>query len=183
MVTLRSLSIPAVQVFEPKIFRDERGYFFEAWNARALEAAGFRENFVQDNLVGSRHGVLRGLHYQMVRPQGKFVRCIAGEIFDVAVDLRRGSPTFGGWVGEFLSEQNGFALWVPPGFAHGYCVVSDSATVHYKCTEFYEPAHERLLLWNDAAVGVEWPLARMREQLINTRDAAAPVLAKAETYA
>jgi dTDP-4-dehydrorhamnose 3,5-epimerase len=182
VVTVRALRISEVRVFEAKVFRDERGYFLEAWNARALDAAGFREDFVQDNLVGSRHGVIRGLHYQMVRPQGKLVRCIAGEIFDVAVDLRRGSPTFGAWAGELLSEQNGFALWVPPGFAHGYCVLSDAATVHYKCTELYEPAHERLLLWNDPAVGVEWPLARMHAQLINARDASAPPLSAAESY-
>ncbi len=183
MVTVRPLRIPEVQVLEPRTFRDERGYFLEAWNARALAAAGFHENFVQDNLVHSRHGVIRGLHYQMARPQGKLVRCLSGEIFDVAVDLRATSPTFGEWVGELLSEENAYALWVPPGFAHGYCVVSESATVYYKCTEFYEPAEERLLLWNDPAVGVDWPLDRMRARLVNARDAAAPPLSTAETYA
>jgi dTDP-4-dehydrorhamnose 3,5-epimerase len=182
VVTVRALRIPGVRMLEAKVFRDERGYFLEAWNARALEAAGFREKFVQDNLAGSRHGVIRGLHYQMARPQGKLVRCIAGEIFDVAVDLRRSSPTFGGWVGELLSEHNGFALWVPPGFAHGYCVLSDAATVHYKCTESYEPAQERVLLWNDPTVGVDWPLARMGARLVNARDAAGSPLSSAETY-
>lgn len=182
MVTVRPLRISDVRVLEPRIFSDERGYFLEAWNSRALEAAGFHENFVQDNLVSSRHGVVRGLHYQMARPQGKLVRCLTGEIFDVAVDLRSSSPTFGEWVGAPLSEQNAFSLWVPPGFAHGYCVVSESALVYYKCTEFYEPAEERGLLWNDPAIGIDWPLDRMREQLINARDAAASLLAAAETY-
>jgi dTDP-4-dehydrorhamnose 3,5-epimerase len=182
VVNVRPLRILDVQVLEPRIFRDERGFFLEAWNSRALAAVGFHSSFVQDNLVDSQHGVVRGLHYQMIRPQGKLVRCVAGEIFDVAVDLRLGSPTFGEWVGEFLSEQNACSLWVPPGFAHGYCVVSESATVYYKCTEFYEPAEERLLLWNDPAIGIDWPFDRMRERLLNARDAAAPPLSVAETY-
>ena len=182
MIGVRALRIPEVKVFEPRIFADERGYFLEAWNARALSVAGFNENFVQDNLVQSRHGAIRGLHYQMARPQGKLIRCVAGEIFDVAVDLRRSSPTFGEWVAEFLSAENGFSLWVPPGFAHGYCVVSESATVYYKCTEFYDPGEERMLLWSDPAIGIEWPFDRMRARLVNARDAAAPPLSMAETY-
>ena len=130
MIGVRALRIPDVKVFEPRIFADERGWFLEAWNARTLSAAGFHENFVQDNLVQSLHGAIRGLHYQLARPQGKLIRCVAGEIFDVAVDLRKSSPTFGEWVAEFLSAENGFSLWVPPGFAHGYCVVSESG----RCT-------------------------------------------------
>jgi dTDP-4-dehydrorhamnose 3,5-epimerase len=172
-----------VRIFEPRIFTDERGYFLEAWNARTLEAAGLRERFVQDNLVESRHGVIRGLHFQKARPQGKLLRCVAGEVFDVAVDLRRSSPTFGQWVAELLSEKNGHSLWVPPGFAHGYCVLSESALVYYKCTEFYDAADERSLLWNDPAIGIPWPLERMRARLINARDAAAPPLSSAETFA
>jgi dTDP-4-dehydrorhamnose 3,5-epimerase len=182
VVTVRPLRVPDVQVLEPRTFRDERGYFLEAWNSRTLAAAGFHANFVQDNLVHSVHGVIRGLHYQMARPQGKLVRCLNGEIFDVAVDLRTASSTFGAWVGQLLSEQNAFSLWVPPGFAHGYCVLSESAMVYYKCTEFYEPAEERLLLWNDPAVGIDWPFDRMRARLLNARDAAAPPLSIAETY-
>jgi dTDP-4-dehydrorhamnose 3,5-epimerase len=182
VIGVRALRIPEVKVFEPRIFADERGYFLEAWNARALSVAGFHENFVQDNLVQSRHGAIRGLHYQMARPQGKLVRCVDGEIFDVAVDLRRSSPTFGQWAAEFLSAANGLSLWVPPGFAHGYCVLTESATVYYKCTEFYDPGEERMLLWNDPAIGIEWPFDRMRARLVNARDAAAPPLAMAETY-
>lgn len=182
MIGMRALRIPDVRIIEPRVFADERGYFLEAWNARALAAAGFDENFVQDNLVHSRHGVVRGLHYQLARPQGKLVRCVAGEIFDVAVDVRASSPTFGEWVAEHLSAENGLALWVPPGFAHGYCVVSESATVYYKCTEFYDSAQERMLLWNDPAVGIAWPLDRMRERIVNARDAAAPPLSMAEKY-
>jgi dTDP-4-dehydrorhamnose 3,5-epimerase len=182
MIGVRALRIPEVQIFEPQIFTDDRGYFLEAWNARALTAAGFHENFVQDNLVHSLHGAIRGLHYQMARPQGKLIRCVAGEIFDVAVDLRKSSPTFGEWVAEFLSAENGFSLWVPPEFAHGYCVVSASATVYYKCTELYDPGEERMLLWNDPAIGIEWPFDRMNARLVNVRDAAAPPLATAERY-
>jgi dTDP-4-dehydrorhamnose 3,5-epimerase len=183
VIGVRALRIPEVLIFEPRIFADERGYFLEAWNARALAAAGFHENFVQDNVVHSRHGAIRGLHYQVAHPQGKLFCCVAGEVFDVAVDLRRSSPTFGEWVAEYLSAENGLSLWVPPGFAHGYCVVSNSATVYYKCTEFYDPDSERTLLWNDPAIGIEWPLDRIALPLVNARDAAAPTLASAERYA
>ena len=182
MIGVRALRIPEVWVVEPRIFADERGYFLEAWNARALAAAGLHEHFVQDNVVYSRHGAVRGLHYQLARPQGKLVRCVAGEIFDVAVDLRASSPTFGEWVGECLSESNQAAMWIPAGFAHGYCVVSESATVYYKCTEYFDAGDERQLLWNDPAVGIAWPLERMRERLVNARDAAAPPLAMVEKY-
>jgi dTDP-4-dehydrorhamnose 3,5-epimerase len=174
MMKVRALHIPGVLLFEPRMFGDERGYFQEAWNARSLSSAGFHESFVQDNLVHSNRGVVRALHYQMTRPQGKLVRCVAGEIFDVAVDLRRSSPTYGAWAGEFLDAAQGLALWVPPGFAHGYCVVSDAATVYYKCTQFYEPGSERTLLWNDPAIGIAWPLARLGVPLLNARDASAP---------
>jgi dTDP-4-dehydrorhamnose 3,5-epimerase len=132
--------------------------------------------------VHSRRGVVRGLHYQIGNPQGKLVRCTAGEIFDVAVDLRRSSPTFGEAVWEILSQENGFSIWVPPGFAHGYAVLSESATVYYKCTQFYEPASERGLRWDDPAIAIVWPLDRMGTPLINARDSAAPLLAAAEGY-
>ncbi len=182
MVSVRALRIPEVLVFEPRQFRDERGCFQEAWNARTLSAAGFHENFVQDNLVQSAHGAVRALHYQIEHAQGKFVRCVTGEIFDVAVDLRRSSPTFGEWVGEYLDAENGWAMWIPPGFAHGYCVVSESAAVYYKCTQFYDAAAERKLLWNDPAIGIDWPLDRIRRPIVVPRDASAPTLANAETY-
>ena len=182
MIGVRALRIPDVKIFEGRVFSDDRGYFLEGWNARALSATGFHENFVQDNVVQSRHGVVRGLHYQMRRPQGKLVRCVAGEVFDVAVDLRRTSISFGHWVGEYLTAENGLGIWIPPGFAHGYCVLSEAATVYYKCTEFYEPAEERGLVWTDPDIGIEWPLSRVRKPVINVRDASAPRLSVAETY-
>jgi dTDP-4-dehydrorhamnose 3,5-epimerase len=183
VIAVKALRIPDVLRFETRIFADDRGHLLEAWNARALATAGFHENFVQDNLVQSRHGVIRGLHFQLARPQGKLVRCVAGEVFDVAVDLRRSSPTFGEWVGQILSETDGFSVWIPPGFAHGYCVLGEFATVYYKCTQFYDPADERALLWNDPAIGIEWPLERMHAPLINDRDAAAPPLSRVEMFA
>jgi dTDP-4-dehydrorhamnose 3,5-epimerase len=183
MVSVRALRIPDILVFEPRMFRDDRGYFQEAWNSRTLAAANFHENFVQDNLVHSTRGAVRALHYQLAKPQGKLVRCVAGEIFDVAVDLRRFSPTFGQWVGDYLNAEQGLSLWVPPGFAHGYAVVSDEATVYYKCTEFYSPESERTILWNDPALGIEWPLDRIGAPIVNARDAAAPLLANAEAFA
>ena len=183
MVSVRTLRIPDVLLFEPRMYRDERGYFQEAWNSRTLAAADFHENFVQDNLVHSARGVVRALHYQMARPQGKFVRCVTGEIFDVAVDMRRSSPTFGQWTGEFLSAERGTAMWIPPGFAHGYGVVSDVATVYYKCTQFYEPAAERTILWNDPVIGIAWPLERLDVPILNARDAAADRFENAEAYA
>jgi dTDP-4-dehydrorhamnose 3,5-epimerase len=179
---MRALAIPDVRVYEPRIFADDRGSFLEAWNPQTLAVEELHEAFVQDNLVRSRRGVVRGLHFQLKNPQGKFVRCTDGEIVDVAVDIRRSSPTFGQSVAEVLSAENGFAIWVPPGFAHGYAVLSESATVYYKCTQFYEPASERVLLWNDPAIGIEWPLDRMGMPVINARDAAAPLLAGTEVY-
>jgi dTDP-4-dehydrorhamnose 3,5-epimerase len=182
VLSVRASRLAEVLLFEPKTFADERGFSLEAWNSRTLAAAGFHENFVQDNVAESAHGVIRGLHYQIARPQGKLVRCVGGEIFDVAVDLRMSSPTFGEWVGEFLSAENCLAKWIPPGFAHGYCVVSETATVYYKCTEFYEPGKERVVLWNDPAIGIEWPLERIQNGLLSARDAMAPPLSLAETY-
>ncbi len=179
---MRALRIPEVRVFEPRVFADERGSFIEAWNTRTLGVAGLHEAFVQDNLVHSARGVVRGLHYQMGHPQGKLMRCTAGEVFDVAVDLRKSSPTFGQSVWEILSQENGFSMWVPPGFAHGYAVLSESATVYYKCTQFYEAGAERTLLWNDPALAIAWPLDLIGPPQINPRDSAAPLLAAAETY-
>ncbi len=175
-------AIADVVVIEPQVFGDARGFFFESWNRRAFSALVGREvDFVQDNHSSSARGVLRGLHYQVGRPQGKLVRVVAGEVFDVAVDLRRSSPTFGRWVGERLSASNHRMMWIPSGFAHGFLVLSDWAEFLYKTTDYYAPAHERSLLWNDPALGIDWPLEG-REPVLKPKDAAGTPLARAETY-
>jgi len=173
-------AIPDVLVVEPRVFRDARGHFFESWNRRAFAAAGLDVDFVQDNHSRSTRGVLRGLHYQIHHAQGKLVRVIAGEVYDVAVDLRRGSPTFGRHVAVTLSADDERMLWVPPGFAHGFCVTSDSADFLYKTTDYWHAEHERTLLWNDPALGIAWPV---RDPVIAAKDAAGVPLASAETYA
>lgn len=153
------LAIPDVYVFEPKVFGDGRGFFFESFNhAQFEQAIGRQVSFVQDNHSRSAKNVLRGLHYQIQQPQGKLVRVTSGEVFDVAVDLRKSSPTFGQWVGEFLTGENKKQMWIPEGFAHGFLVLSDYAEFLYKTTDYYAPSHERCLIWNDATVNVEWPL-------------------------
>jgi len=175
-------AVEGVLVLEPKVFGDERGFFFESWNRRAFaEAIGREVEFVQDNHSHTARGILRGLHYQVGQPQGKLVRVVAGEVYDVAVDLRRSSPTFGRWVGERLSAANRRMLWVPAGCAHGFLVLSDSADFLYKATDYYAPGQERVLLWNDAALGIDWPLEGGAPRL-NARDAAGTPLARAETY-
>jgi dTDP-4-dehydrorhamnose 3,5-epimerase len=174
-------AIPDVLVVEPRVFGDERGFFFESWNRRALAHAGLDADFVQDNHSRSSRGVLRGLHYQIRHAQGKLVRVVSGEVFDVAVDLRRGSPTFGRHVALTLSAENRRMLWVPPGFAHGFCVTSDSADFLYKTTDYWHAEHERTLLWSDPALGIAWPLAGA--PVIAAKDAAGTPLARAETYA
>ena len=175
-------AIADVLVIEPDVFGDARGFFFESWNRRALAKLLGREvDFVQDNHSASGRGVLRGLHYQVKQAQGKLVRVASGEVFDVVVDLRRSSPTFGRWVGERLSAENHRMLWVPPGFAHGFLVLSESADFLYKSTDYYAPEHERTLLWNDPAVGVEWPLGGAAP-VLKPRDAAGTPLAQAETF-
>ena len=173
-------AIPDVKLVEPKVFGDARGFFFESWNRRALAAAGIDVDFVQDNHSRSRRGVLRGLHYQIEQPQGKLVRVVAGEVFDVAVDLRRSSPTFGRWVGVTLSADNRRMFWVPPGFAHGFVVLSDSADFLYKTTEYWFPEHERTLLWNDPELGIDWPFDGA--PTLAPKDAAGTPLAAAPTY-
>jgi len=151
-------AIPEVKLLEPEVFGDARGFFFESFNRRKLEAALSRSlDFVQDNHSLSARGVLRGLHYQLPRPQGKLVRVVRGEVFDVAVDLRRGSPTFGRWVGERLSAENKRQLWVPEGMAHGFLVLSESAELLYKVTDYYAPEHERCIRWDDPQLGIAWP--------------------------
>jgi dTDP-4-dehydrorhamnose 3,5-epimerase len=174
-------AIPDVLVLEPRVFGDERGFFFEAYNQRVLaEVAGITEPFVQDNHSRSLQHVLRGLHYQLTRPQGKLVRVIAGAVFDVAVDLRRSSPTFGKWTGMTLSASDRRMAWIPKGFAHGFLVLSEMAEVLYKTTDFYAPEDERCVIWNDAKIGIEWPLAGA--PVLSARDRAGVTLAEAEVF-
>jgi dTDP-4-dehydrorhamnose 3,5-epimerase len=152
-------AIPDVLLLEPKVFGDDRGYFFESYNARSFqEATGLDVEFVQDNHSMSEKGVLRGLHYQIQHPQGKLLRVVHGSVFDVAVDLRKSSPTFGRWVGALLSADNRRQMWIPPGFAHGYLALSDTAEVLYKTTDYWYPEHERTLLWKDPTLKIEWPI-------------------------
>ena len=174
-------AIPGVLVIEPAVFGDARGFFFESWNRRAFaQLAGADVDFVQDNHSASGAGVLRGLHYQVKHPQGKLVRVVKGEVFDVVVDLRRSSPTYGKWVGERLSADNHRMMWVPAGFAHGFLVLSNCAEFVYKTTDYYFPEHERTLLWNDPAVAVQWPL--VGAPLLKPKDAAGTPLAQAESF-
>ena len=173
--------IPDVLLVEPDVFGDARGFFYESWNQRRFDAAVGREvRFVQDNHSLSARNVLRGLHYQVRQPQGKLVRVTAGEVYDVAVDLRRSSPTFGRWVGERLSAENRRMFWIPEGFAHGFVVLSETAEFLYKATDYYAPEHDRALLWNDPDLGIEWP--HRGAPLLKPRDAAGTPLASAETF-
>jgi dTDP-4-dehydrorhamnose 3,5-epimerase len=176
-------AIPEVVLIEPKVFRDDRGYFLETFQANKYKAAGITQPMVQDNHSGSRQGVLRGLHYQIHKPQGKLVSVLIGEVFDVVVDLRRSSPTFGRWVGVTLSAASHQQLWVPPGFAHGFFVLSDWAEINYKVTDFYDPGSERTLLWNDAEIGIHWPLRDGQNPLLSPKDAQGLPLSQAELFA
>ena len=179
--TVVETTLPDVIILEPRIFSDDRGFFFESFSARDFAAATWlAREFVQDNHSCSGRDVLRGLHYQVKRPQGKLVRVIRGVIYDVAVDLRHDSPTFGQWTGVTLSATNRRQLWVPEGFAHGFCVTSDAAEVAYKTTEYWHPEHDRSLLWSDPALGIDWPLRG--EPLLAAKDAVAPCLADAELF-
>ncbi len=173
-------AIPDVKLIEPRVFGDARGFFFESYNEQAFAAVGITARFVQDNHSASRLGVLRGLHYQIVQPQGKLIRVGLGEIFDVAVDMRRSSPTFGQWVGERLSAENHRMLWLPEGFAHGFVVLTDSAHLLYKATDFYAPQHDRSLLWNDPEIGIDWPLPS--EPILSEKDRAGKPLKDSEVY-
>jgi len=175
-------ALPGVLLITPKVFGDDRGFFLESWNAAAFAAAGLDPTFVQDNHSRSARHVLRGLHYQIVEPQGKLVRVVLGSVFDVAVDLRRSSPHFGRWVGVELSADNKRMLWVPPGFGHGFVVTSASADFLYKCTTPYAPAAERSVAWNDPTLAIDWPLDGATPSL-SAKDAAAPRLADAEVFA
>ena len=173
-------SLTDVVILEPKIFGDERGFFLESYNEATFQSLGLPTRFMQDNHSGSRKGVLRGLHYQLNQPQGKLVRALRGEIFDVAVDLRKDSPQFGKWFGLTLSSENKRMLWIPPGFGHGFLVLTDFAEVAYKATELYAPAFERSILWNDPAIGIQWPLDA--EPTLSDKDKAGSLLADAEVY-
>lgn len=175
-------AIPDVLIIEPRVFEDARGFFFESFNERTFaEMTGITAHFVQDNHSRSAHNVLRGLHYQIQRPQGKLVRVIAGEAFDVAVDLRKSSPTFGQWAGTILSAENKRMVWIPQGFAHGFLVLSESADFLYKTTDYYAPKHERCLAWNDPQLAIRWPL--QGAPIVSTKDQHGVAMRTAETFA
>ena len=176
------LAIPDVILLEPKVFGDERGFFFESFNQAKFEAAiGRPVTFVQDNHSRSAKNVLRGLHYQIGQPQGKLVRVVQGEVFDVAVDIRKSSPTFGQWVGEILSAENNHQMWVPEGFAHGFVVLSETAEFLYKTTDYYAPEHERCIAWNDPAIAIQWP--HVGVPALSAKDQQGKALADAEHFA
>lgn len=179
---IQVLSIPDVLLLTPRVHRDDRGLFLEAWNARDFTAAGLPASWVQDNLSDSVHGVLRGMHCQVKQQQGKLVRCVAGAVFDVAVDVRAQSPTFGQWCGARLDAKSHEAMWIPRGFAHGYYVLSDRATVHYKATDFYAPEHERCLRWDDPDVGISWPLIEGAQPTLSNKDAHGESLSRAREW-
>lgn len=179
MSLFKNTAIPDVILIEPKVFEDARGYFFENYQKKHFTEAGIPWEFVQDNQSRSQGGTLRGLHYQVKQPQGKLVRVIAGEIFDVSVDIRRNSPTFGRWVSEYLSAENKRMIWVPPGFAHGFYVTSLEAEVIYKATDYYAPQWERTIAWNDPAIAIDWPIEGTAP-ILSAKDAAGKSLAEAE---
>lgn len=174
--------IPDVIRVRPRVFGDERGFFMETWQAEKFAEGGIEAEFVQDNHSRSKKGTLRGLHYQIRQPQGKLVRVTEGEVFDVAVDLRRRSPTFGRWVGAYLSAENKEQLWVPPGFGHGFLVLSSYAEFIYKCSDFYAPEHERSIRWDDPDLAIEWPLEAGVEPLLSDKDRNGALFADAEVY-
>lgn len=174
--------IADVKIIEPRVLGDERGYFMETWRDNLFREAGLDVPFVQDNQSSSGRGVLRGLHYQVRQPQGKLVRVIAGRVFDVAVDLRRSSPTCGRWVGTELSADNRRQLWVPPGFGHGFYVLSESAEFVYKCSDYYAPEHERVIRWDDPDLGIAWPLVAGVETVLSDKDRAGVPFARADLF-
>ncbi len=174
--------IPDVLVFQPQVFGDPRGYFLETWRDDFFRAAGVEFNFVQDNQSSSHQGVLRGLHYQIQHPQGKLVRVLSGRVFDVAVDLRRSSPTFGQWTGVELSGENRRLFWVPPGFGHGFYVLSEMAEFAYKCTDYYAPEHERIIQYNDPRINISWPLLDGISTVLSDKDEAGILFSQAELF-
>lgn len=176
------MAIPEVILIEPAVFGDERGFFMETRQTKKFAEAGIQLDFVQDNHSRSQQGVLRGLHYQIQQPQGKLVRVVSGTVFDVAVDLRQTSPTFGKWVSAILSAENKHLLWVPPGFAHGFYVLSETADFVYSCTDFYAPQYERSILWNDPDLDITWPLVNQEAPSLSAKDAAGQSFKNAEYY-
>ena len=181
-MNIRHSAIPAILIFEPDVYADARGFFFESYNKRDfIKAIGIDVEFVQDNFSHSGKNVLRGLHYQIGQPQGKLVRVVAGEIWDVAVDIRRSSPTFGKWVGTVLTASAKCAIWIPSGFAHGFLTTSEFAEVQYKTTDYYAPDHERTIRWDDPALAIAWPITG--EPILSEKDKRGAALAEAETYA
>ena len=185
MLTLEIVptDLPEVLLIKPRIFRDSRGYFLETWQQQRFAAAGIGAHFVQDNHSHSTRLTLRGLHFQIQQSQGKLVHVARGAVYDVVVDMRVSSPNFGRWVGEVLDDQQHHMLWVPPGFAHGYLTLSDSADFMYRCTDYYAPQHERAVRWDDPTIGVRWPLAAGEQPVLSPKDAVAPLWADAERFA
>ena len=179
---VETTALPEVLILTPQLFGDERGFFMESYNQQTFNEIGVDATFVQDNHSRSKQGILRGLHYQIEQPQGKLVRVTQGEVYDVAVDIRRNSPNFGRWVGVHLSASNHQMLWVPPGFAHGFYVISDSADFLYKCTELYAPEHERCIQWDDAEIGIQWPLIEGQPPQLSAKDQQGSPLSKAEVF-
>lgn len=174
--------IPDVVLVEPRVFGDERGFFFESYQTKEFAAGGISATFVQDNHSGSRQGTLRGLHYQIQQPQGKLLRVISGQIFDVAVDLRRNSPTFGKWTSTTLSAENKLQFWVPPGFAHGFYVLSEWAELIYKATDYYAPQWERTIRWDDPQLSIDWPLVNDQAPILSAKDAQGQLFTQADLY-
>jgi dTDP-4-dehydrorhamnose 3,5-epimerase len=176
-------AIADVKILEPKVFGDERGFFLESWNANTFATLGLDLQFAQDNHSRSRQGILRGLHYQLDNPQGKLVRVTQGAVFDVAVDIRRSSPSFGQWVGLELSASNHRMLWIPAGFAHGFYVLSESADFQYKCTDFYNPVAEKSIRWDDPTLNIQWPLVKGQAPQLSAKDVQGSLFAQAEVFA
>ena len=170
---IEETNLPGVLILEPKVFLDDRGYFLETWNSTRYEQVGITGPFVQDNISFSKKGILRGLHFQYPQSQGKLIQVLSGEVLDVIVDIRPDSPTYSQWIGEILSESNHRQIYVPPGFAHGYCVTSETALFSYKCTDFYNPATEHGIIWNDPDIGIEWPIEQPE---LSPKDAVYPRL-------
>lgn len=179
---ITSLSIPDVKLIEPDVFGDDRGFFMETWSQASFLDAGIDIQFIQDNFSRSNKGVLRGLHYQIQNPQGKLVRCTRGEVFDVVVDLRKSSPYFGNWASVTLSEKNRLAMWIPPGFAHGFLVTSDTADFQYKCSDVYAPAHERTIQWDDSDLNIDWPIGIVGAPIVSEKDSLGVSFKSAEVY-
>jgi dTDP-4-dehydrorhamnose 3,5-epimerase len=176
-------NIPDVKILEPAVFSDDRGYFLETWNAQGFSKAGLSWTFVQDNQSKSRRNVLRGMHYQIQSPQAKLVRVVTGAIYDVAVDVRRNSPTFGHWVGTELSENNHRMMWIPVGFAHGFLSLTDETQLVYKCTDFYASQYERTIMWNDPDLAISWPIPAGERPIISGKDSAGSPLKEADLFA